>query len=174
MLYDNALLITALSEAFQITGKLQYKKVIIETMDFIQNELTAEEGGFYSSLDADSEGEEGKFYIWRKSEISEVLGEESDNFSAIYDVTERGNWEGKNILRIKNPERPVPEDKENEWKKKLLKVRNQRPRPLLDDKILSGWNALMISACCKAFSATGVEKYRQLAINRMSFLEKKM
>ncbi len=174
MLYDNALLITTLSEAFQLTGKLQYKKVIGETMDFIQNELKSENGGFYSALDADSEGEEGKFYVWKKNEISEVLGEESDAFSTFYDVTERGNWEGKNILRIKNPQNLIQEEKEWVWKKKLLAVRNQRPRPLLDDKILSGWNALMITACCKAFSATCDDTYRQLAMNGMSFLEKKM
>src|ERR1700722_609523 len=174
MLYDNALLITTLSEAFQLTGKLQYKKVIRETMDFIQNELMSEGGGFYAALDADSEGEEGKFYIWRKNEIFEILGEESEAFSAFYDVTDRGNWEGKNILRIKNPEKLIPEDREREWKIKLLAARNQRPRPLLDDKILSGWNALMITACCKAFSATGEDNYRQLAIDGMSFLERKM
>jgi uncharacterized protein YyaL (SSP411 family) len=174
MLYDNALLVTTLSEAFQLTGKLPYKKAIMETMDFIQNELMSENGGFYSALDADSEGEEGKFYIWRKNEISEVLGEESEAFSAFYDVTERGNWEGKNILRIKNSEKPISEENEREWKKKLLKVRNRRPRPLLDDKILSGWNALMITACCKAFSATGKDEYRKLAINGMSFVERKM
>lgn len=174
MLYDNALLIITLSEAFQLTGHLQYKKVIVETLDFIQNELMSQNGGFYAALDADSEGEEGKFYIWGKNEISKILGEESEDFSAFYDVTERGNWEGKNILRIRNPKNLVSEEKERIWKKKLLAVRNQRPRPLLDDKILSGWNALMITAFCKAFSATGDDKYRQMAMNGMSFLEKNM
>jgi uncharacterized protein YyaL (SSP411 family) len=174
MLYDNALLITAMSEAFQMTGKIQYKKAIRETMGFIQNELMSEKGGFFSALDADSEGEEGKFYTWGENEISEILGEETGAFSDLYDVSERGNWEGKNILRIKNPETKIPEVKEQEWKKKLMAVRNQRIRPLLDDKILSGWNALMITACCKAFSAIGDENYRKMAINGMAFLEKKM
>jgi uncharacterized protein YyaL (SSP411 family) len=174
MLYDNALLIITMSEAFQATGKPIYSKAIHETMDFVQRELMSAEGGFYSALDADSEGEEGKFYIWRKNEISEVLREETDAFCAYYDVSERGNWEGKNILQIKDPEKPVPEQKEREWKTKLMAKRNERIRPALDDKILSGWNALMITACCKAYSAVGEEKYRSLAIANMDFLEKKM
>jgi uncharacterized protein len=174
MLYDNALLVTAMSEAFQITGKPIYSKAIRETMDFIQRELMSGEGGFFSALDADSEGEEGKFYIWRKNEISEVLGEETEAFCAYYDVSERGNWEGKNILQIVYPGKPVPEQKEREWKAKLMAKRSERIRPALDDKILCGWNALMITACCKAFAALGDEKYRDLAVANMDFLEKKM
>jgi uncharacterized protein YyaL (SSP411 family) len=194
MLYDNALLIIAMSEAFQLTKKPHYSRAIRETMDFIQNELYAEKGGFYSALDADSEGEEGKFYIWGKTEILEVLGSDGEDFCAIYDVTDRGSWEGKNILRIKNPEivffyekdpklsakvgdgRVLSENdlKLVEWKRKLTERRNQRIRPRLDDKILLGWNALMITACCKAFAALGDENYRQLAIKNIAFLEEKM
>jgi uncharacterized protein YyaL (SSP411 family) len=174
MLYDNALLISVMSEAFQMTGKHQYEKAIRETMEFIQNELKSDNGGFFSALDADSEGEEGKFYIWRKNEISEILGEESGAFCDYYDVSERGNWEGKNILRVRNPDIKIPKEKEQEWKKKLLAVRNRRIRPSLDDKILLGWNALMIAACCKAYSALGDLKYRKLAVDSMAFLEGKM
>jgi uncharacterized protein len=174
MLYDNALLISVMSEAFQMTGKPQYEKAIRETMEFIQNELMSPNMGFFSALDADSEGEEGKFYIWRINEISEILGEESGTFSDFYDVSERGNWEGKNILRVRNPDIKIPKEKEQEWKKKLLTVRNRRIRPSLDDKILSGWNALMITACCKAYSALGELKYRELAVDSMTFLEDKM
>ena len=174
MLYDNALLIIALSEAFQLTGKPQYGKAIRETMQFIESEMLSPEGGFYSALDADSEGEEGKFYTWQRNEIYEVLGKEADRFSDFFDVTERGNWEGKNILRIKDPKKLPSEVKEREWKQMLMARRTERIRPLLDDKILSGWNALMITACCSAFSALGEAGYRDLAVKNAVFLEKKM
>ncbi len=174
MLYDNALLITAMSEAFQYTGKTVYSKAIHETMNFIQRELMSAEGGFYSALDADSEGVEGKFYLWNKNEISELLGAGTDEFCTYYDVTEKGNWEGNNILRVKHPELNIPLEKEQEWKIKLMSSRGQRVRPALDNKILLGWNALMITACCKAYSALGNEKYRELAIGTMDFLEKNL
>jgi uncharacterized protein len=174
MLYDNALLIIAMCEAFQATGKLHYRKAVNETIEFVTRELMSESGGFYSALDADSEGEEGKFYIWEKSEISELLGDQSDAFCSHYDVTDKGNWAGKNILRVRNPQVPVSETVEQGWKNKLIKARNKRIRPSLDDKILSGWNALMITACCKAFSAFGEKKYRDLAVSSIAFVEKKM
>jgi len=174
MLYDNALIIISMSEAFQMSGKLQYAKVIRETMSFIQTDLMSENRGFFSALDADSDGEEGKYYVWQKKEIQDILEADSELFCSFYDVTESGNWEGKNILRIRDPQKLPPAEKESDWKKKLLVRRNQRNRPLLDDKILLGWNALMITACCKAFSALGEESYRKLAINNMGFLEEKM
>jgi uncharacterized protein YyaL (SSP411 family) len=174
MLYDNALLITVMSEAFQITGKPVYSKAIVESMEFIQRELMSGEGGFFSALDADSEGEEGKFYVWGKNEISELLGKDAEEFCAYYNVSERGNWEGKNILRILHPEMKIPLEKELEWKKKLMSKRALRIRPALDNKILLGWNSLMITACCKAFSALGDENYRDLAIKTIDFLEKNM
>ena len=194
MLYDNALLIIALSEAFQLTRKAHYSRAIRETMDFIQNELYSEKGGFYSALDADSEGEEGKYYTWDKNEILEVLGPDGEDFCSIYDVSERGNWEGKNILRINFPESVFFNEKDPklsemaekglgspeialklaEWKQKMLKRRSERIRPRLDDKVLLGWNALMITACCKAFAALGDEGYRSLALKNIAFLEEKM
>jgi uncharacterized protein len=189
MLYDNALLVTAMSEAFQITGKPEYRQAIMQTLDFVQRELGATKGGFYAALDADSEGEEGKFYVWQKNEILKVLGDEGEEFCAYYDVSEKGNWEGKNILRIhtlapgsgeqgrstvsgqqsSNTRQPSAESRT-----KLLEHRNQRVRPKLDDKILSGWNALLITALCKAFAALGEEKYRDLAVKTMEFLEENM
>ena len=174
MLYDNALIIITLSEAFQMSGKSQYAKVIRETISFIQTELMSENRGFFSALDADSDGEEGKYYVWQKKEIQDILKADSELFCSFYDVTESGNWEGKNIIRIRDLQNLPPEEKELDWKKKLLARRNQRNRPLLDDKILLGWNALMITACCKAFSALGEESYRKLAISNMDFLEEKM
>ena len=174
MLYDNALIIIAMSEAFQMSGKLQYAKVIRETISFIQTDLMSENRGFFSALDADSDGEEGKYYVWQRKEIQDILKDDSELFCSFYDVTESGNWEGKNILRIRDPQMLPPAEKESDWKKKLLARRNQRNRPLLDDKILLGWNALMITACCKAFYALGEESYRKLAISNMGFLEEQM
>lgn len=180
MLYDNALLISVLSEAYQLTKKERYKEVIEETMEFVQREMLHPQKGFYSALDADSEGEEGKFYVWPKKEIESLLGKDATVFCSYYDITEKGNWEGKNILRVKKvPEAFASENSIdiNELKEilekgrvKILEKRTDRTRPLLDDKIILGWNALMNSACSKAFAATGNEKYRQLAINNMQFL----
>ena len=95
-------------------------------------------------------------------------------FSLRFRHRRKGNWEGKNILRVRDPEKQIPEEKESKWKEKLMARRKGRIRPLLDDKILSGWNALMITACCKAFAAIGDESYRELAIKSMLFLEEKM
>jgi len=188
MLYDNALLIIALSEAFQLTQNSMYSTAIRETINFLQKELYSEKGSFYSALDADSEGEEGKFYTWQKNEILEILGDKGEDFCAIHDVTEEGNWEGKNILRLKpNNQRSTSKAQSsttdaqglapNDFaatKQKLLNVRNKRIRPQLDDKILLGWNALMITACCKAFAALQDNKYRDLALKTMGFLEENM
>ncbi len=180
MLYDNALLVSVISEAYQLTKKERYKEVIEETMEFVQREMLHPEKGFYSALDADSEGEEGKFYVWQKEEIESLLGKDALVFCSYYDVSEKGNWEGKNILRVKNQPGSfaaannidVKELKKilNKGKALLLEKRSERVRPLLDDKIILGWNALMNTACSKAFGATGKEKYRQLAITNMQFL----
>ncbi|HEY4155739.1 MAG TPA: thioredoxin domain-containing protein, partial [Puia sp.] len=173
MLYDNALLISAISEAYQITGKPLYRKAIEETMGFITREFLSPEGGFYAALDADSEGEEGRYYVWDKVETDRLLGEQAAAFSAVYDISSGGNWEGKNILRIRDPARMLPEETDRACRQLLLKVREKRVRPQLDDKILLGWNALMISACCRAFAALGKTEYRELAVRAMQFIEEK-
>ncbi|MEP6700341.1 MAG: thioredoxin domain-containing protein, partial [Bacteroidota bacterium] len=103
MLYDNALIISVLSEAYQLTKKERYKEVIEETMEFIQRELLHPDKGFYAALDADSEGVEGKFYVWKLSEVKELLGKEADFFCKYFDITAHGNWEETNNLRVKNP-----------------------------------------------------------------------
>jgi uncharacterized protein YyaL (SSP411 family) len=182
MLYDNALLVTVMAEAWQATGRPVYKRAIEQTLRFVQEEMTSPEGGFYSALDADSEGEEGKFYVWSKAEVEAVLGDEAALFCDFYGVTENGNWEQKNILHV-----PVPPEKYSAEKNisteelftrldasraKLLQYRNRRPRPLLDDKILLGWNALMITACCKAYAALGNSAYAAMAIRNMDFIRK--
>lgn len=182
MLYDNALLVNVLSEAYQLTGKPLYRRAIEQTIGFVQRELSSPEGGFYSALDADSEGVEGKFYVWSKAEVESVLGEDAALFCEFYDITEKGNWEHKNILNIRKPpeqfaaERNIAVEqlltKLDEGRAKLLQYRNRRPRPLLDDKILLGWNALMITAFCKAYGVLGNEEYARMAMHNMEFIRK--
>ncbi len=181
MLYDNALLVMALAEAFQLTGKEKYKIAIDETLDFVERELMSPEGGFYAALDADSEGVEGKFYVWDQEEIIEVLGnDDALIFCKLYNVTEKGNWEHTNILHITSSLKEVAGQLEidpavaemiiQRSKHKLMVERNKRVRPLTDDKIILSWNAMMNTAYSKAFSATGNEKYRELAKKNMSFI----
>lgn len=182
MLYDNALLVTVLSEAYQLTKKELYADAITGTLEFIQREMTSPEGGFYSALDADSEGIEGKFYTWSKREIEDVLGkEDSVWFCPIFDVSEGGNWEHTNILWLSHNKnwQSVLQDFSSKTKiagckQKLMAARKQRVRPLLDDKIILGWNALLITACCKAFAALGNRSFLEMAENNISFLEEKL
>lgn len=179
MLYDNALLIIVLSEAFQLTKKEEYKEVIEETMQFVLRELYVEEGGFCSALDADSEGEEGKYYVWNYEEIQNLLGKDADIFCEYYDVTSQGNWEDKNILRVKEPLESFAllnnlkaeqlQQLLKNCREKLLRERKKRIPPMKDDKIILGWNALMNIACSKAFAATGIETYREIAVGNMNF-----
>jgi uncharacterized protein YyaL (SSP411 family) len=182
MLYDNALLVIVLSEAWQLTKQPEYKRAIEETLVFTEREMVSPENGFYSALDADSEGVEGKYYTWKKKEVDELLKEDAALFCRFYDITEHGNWEEVNIPRIK--QKAVAFCNENgldlesfETKMKtcldlLLHTREKRIRPLLDDKILLSWNALMNCAYSSAFAATGKEEYRQKAISNMQFLLK--
>ncbi len=184
MLYDNALLISTLSEAYQLTQKPLYRQVIEQTMQFIQNDWVSPDGGFYSAYDADSEGVEGKFYTWSKAEIEAIIGEGADTFCQYYQVEEDGNWEETNILwclqpleefcKENNLDVAITETQFSTARQKLLEVRNNRFKPLLDDKILLSWNALMITACCKAYAATGNEDYRQMAERAAAFIETKM
>lgn len=187
MLYDNALLVSTLSEAYQLTGAERYKRVIEETLAFVERELLSPEGGFYSALDADSEGEEGKYYVWTIEEIEEVLGDDAALFCAYFDVSESGNWHEpghdgppRNILRVLQPPELFakthalePEQfglKLARWKQMLLERRSRRTRPLLDDKVLLSWNALMNAAYSKAYAVTGNEHYREVAERNMNFL----
>lgn len=184
MLYDNALLVSTLSEAYQLTGDENYRRVIEETLAFAEKELMHPEGGFYSALDADSEGVEGKFYVWDAQEVSEILGEDAEIFSKYYDIRHGGNWEHVSIPRTLQPLDVFV--KENglqrgeflqligRGKRKLMEVRATRVRPQLDDKVLLGWNALMNKAYSRAFAATGEEQYRDVAVRNMDFLFSKM
>jgi uncharacterized protein YyaL (SSP411 family) len=160
MLYDNAQLTRVYLHAWQITRDPQFKQIVTETLEFVARELTHPAGGFYSSLDADSEGEEGKFYVWTLQEIREVLGEESEFFEAVYGVTERGNWEGRTILqralddsslaaKFQIEAHAVPA-KLAEAHSRLLTARTPRVRPGTDDKVLTAWNGLMLAAAAEA------------------------
>ncbi len=184
MLYDNALLLNILCDAYQVTGLKKYEKTIRHTVDFLRREMMHPQGGFYAALDADSEGEEGKFYVWSKTEIAAVLGTDADLFCAFYDVTEKGNWEEKNILRIlkepgifareNNMDPAVFEEKMDNALKRLLQARNNRIRPGTDDKILLGWNCLLVTALCKTGAALGDDSYIELAVNTLDFVFNKM
>lgn len=180
MLYDNALFVIALSEAYQITANEKYAGAIDHTLNFVERELMSPEGGFYSALDADSEGVEGKFYVWTKEEIEAVLGDDSEVFCRYYNVTGQGNWEHVNILHVtqspeefaRNIQIEVAELTQTleRGRSKLLLERSKRIRPMTDDKVLLGWNAMMNTAYARAFAATGNEKYRLLAVRNMDFL----
>ncbi|MCF3109284.1 thioredoxin domain-containing protein [Niabella sp. CC-SYL272] len=180
MLYDNALLVTTLCEAYQVTGAERYKICVEQTLAFVERELEHPLGGFYAALDADSEGVEGKFYVWNKREIEQTLGDEALPFAVYYDITEGGNWEGKNIPRILQPKEQVAEAQGitvqeldillEHGRSLLLQERSKRVGPGLDDKVILGWNALMNIAYSKAFEITGNEAYRVKAVEGMQFL----
>jgi uncharacterized protein YyaL (SSP411 family) len=182
MLYDNALFINVLCDAYQLTNRDKYRKAITQTIDFLQREMLDPRGGFYAALDADSEGEEGRFYVWTKKEIEKILAGNAALFCSFFDVQEDGNWEHKNILRTLKPiaifaaEKNIPllefENRMDKCLLQLLAERNKRVRPQTDDKILLGWNAMMITALCKAYSATGVSGYKKIAEDNFEFLLK--
>ncbi|MDX2003112.1 MAG: thioredoxin domain-containing protein [Chitinophagales bacterium] len=180
MLYDNALLVTALSEAYQITREPLFKQRVYETLAFVAREMTSVEGGFYAALDADSEGVEGKFYTWSYEEIKTLLGDDAKVFCNVYGIQPEGNWEGVNILHLpkdlKQWAKEAGEDFHQlqellaQCRAKLFNARSQRVRPGLDDKILLGWNALMCSAYCKAYETFGEEEWLSIAQLNMAFM----
>lgn len=169
MLYDNAQLLTLYSEAFALTKNPLYKDIVYETVNWLKHEMTHDEGGFYSAQDADSEGIEGKFYTWTFDEAEKVLGGQVKDVADYYQLTSIGNWEhGRNILIRKTEKEP---DDFSEIKKKMLAARNQRIHPGLDDKILSGWNAMNIVGLIDAYKAFGESDFLKLAKGGIEFLE---
>ncbi|MDH3502378.1 MAG: thioredoxin domain-containing protein [Nitrosopumilus sp.] len=181
MLYDNALIPINYVEAYQITKDPFYLEVLKKTLDFVLRDMTSKGGGFYSAYDADSDGIEGKFYVWKKTEIKEILGDDAELFCLFYDVTDGGNWEGNNILcnniHISTVAFNFSISEEKVQKildscgKKLLEVRSKRTAPELDDKILTSWNSLMITAFVKGYRVTNDKRYLDAAINCISFIE---
>ncbi|MBK8984867.1 MAG: thioredoxin domain-containing protein [Chloroflexi bacterium] len=180
MLYDNALLARVYLHAYQVTGKPLYRRIAEETLDFAQRELRHESGGFYSSYDADSEGEEGKFYVWSAAEIRQVLGGESPLFMLAYDVTDQGNWEGANILNLPrelaevadmvNLPLEVVAARLAAARQTLYAVRAQRVWPGLDDKVLTAWNGLMLAAFAEAGRILDRSDYTQTAVQNAEFI----
>jgi uncharacterized protein YyaL (SSP411 family) len=185
MLYDNALLPLAYLEAYQATGQALYREVIEETLAYVLREMTSPEGAFYSTQDADSEGVEGKFFVWSAAEIKTLLGkEEAQLFTAVYDVTDEGNWEGHNILNrsrgydIEAKLLGIPEAelrrRLDAAKGKLLEVRSRRVWPGRDDKILSAWNGLMATAFARAYQVLEKPEYLQAATRAVDFVWQRM
>jgi hypothetical protein len=180
MLYDNAQLVSLYSHAYQITQKPLYRQIVYETLGFIEREMTSSEGLFCTALDADSEGEEGKFYVWKEPELKNILGRDADIFFDYFSVNQYGYWEGNYILLRMKSDEEVSEKhqvsidalrvKISEWKRILLEQRNKRTRPGLDDKQLLSWNALMITGYADAFKVFGEEKFLMTAKRAADFI----
>ncbi|WP_029280490.1 thioredoxin domain-containing protein [Pedobacter borealis] len=182
MLYDNAQLISLYAEAYQCTKFYSFKQTVVETINWVFEEMTSADGLFYSALDADSEGVEGKFYIWDKAEFDQVLGEDAKLIGAYYNITEEGNWEEEqtNILRktISDDDLLAKFDidaeqlynKVNSAKTKLMAVRSKRIRPGLDDKCLTAWNGMMIKALADAAEVLNHQPYYESASAAASFI----
>ena len=185
MLYDNGQLVSLYVKAYQVTKNQAYKEVVTETLEFIQRELTSPEGGFYASLDADSERVEGKFYIWKHNEIEKLLKTNVDLIMEYYSVSPTGNWEeGENILYKTFSEIEIAEKysvSENalkaiitDAKKTLLNERSKRIRPALDDKILTSWNALMLKGYINAYQSFENETFLNTTLNNAHFILSKL
>ncbi|CAG0996191.1 hypothetical protein GEOBC_02663 [Geobacteraceae bacterium] len=174
MLYDQALVATAAVEAFQATGRESFREMAVELCDFVLRELAAPDGGFYSALDADTEGEEGRYYLWTPGQVRSILGgADGERFCRLFDVTEGGNFDGASILNL-----PLSLDEfarhegmtieslkadVERWRLLLLADREQRVRPFRDEKIVTAWNGLMITALARVFQAGGGERFLDAA-----------
>ena len=172
MLYDNAQLARVYLHAWQVTGNDFYRRITEETLDYVLREMRHEDGGFYSSQDADSEGVEGKFYVWSADEIREALGEEADTFMRVYGVSNEGNWEGHNILNLRLAE--ALDGRIAAARATLYELRSKRIWPGLDDKVLTSWNGLMLAAFAEAGQALGRADYIEAAESNADFLHRTM
>ena len=180
MLYDNAQLARVYLHAWQVTGNQLYRRVTEETLDYVLREMRHAEGGFYSSQDADSEGVEGKFYVWSANEIREILGDEADLFMKVYGVSDEGNWEGNNILNLQLDPAALAKELGLELREMggrlaearctLYEVRAKRVWPGLDDKVLTAWNGLMLAAFAEAGVALDRPDYIDAATTNAEFL----
>ncbi len=177
MLYDQALLVDVTLDAYAITHRPRYKQVVEETLAFVNREMRDKSGGFYSTLDADSEGEEGKYYLWTPEQVHAELGQDASSFDSRYGVTSAGDLDGKSVLHLAAlpdtntvmlPARIVS------MRRKMFDARGRRVRPHLDDKVLANWNGLMLAAYARAYQILGEEKDRQTAIDSARFLTRTM
>ncbi len=185
MLYDNGQLLTVYSEAYTISKKRLYKEVILETYAWLKREMISPEGGFYSALDADSEGIEGKFYCWHYEELKDLLGEDLPLFSSYFSITPEGNWEhGMNILfrRLSDNEFAALNTMSEEalrnytsrWKNILFSARDPREHPGLDHKILASWNGIMLKGLCEAYRVLGDTAILNTAVMNAEFILTKL
>jgi hypothetical protein len=172
MLYDNAQLARIYLHAWQKTGTPLFRAIAEETLDYVVREMTSPQGGFYATQDADSEGEEGKFYVWTPGQIRDVLGEEADRFIAAYGVTEGGNFEGKTILTFDG----TVEEREAlaDARQRLWETREERVHPGRDEKVLASWNGLMLAAFAEAARALERDDYREIAEGNAAFVLQEM
>jgi len=170
MLYDNALLARVYVDAYRATGDQLYKRMAGETLDFVAREMRDPNGAFYSTQDADSEGVEGKFYVWSNDEFRHVVGEDADTLADYFDVTAHGNWEETNILHVKHPPDQQMQEKVEAAKKKLYAAREKRVKPGRDEKVLTDWNGLMLRAFAEAASYLGRHDYRLIAEENANFI----
>lgn len=172
MLYDNAQLAKIYLKAYQVTAEPQYRRIAEEVFNYIFREMTAPEGGFYSALDAETDAEEGKYYVWTADEIQKVLDEkEASRFNTVYGVDKGTNFEGKNVLYV--PEGSASEDSLRELttaREKLLATRSEREYPLLDTKVIVNWNGLMIDALAYGYDVLGDERYLNAASKAARFI----
>jgi len=184
MLYDNAQLVQRYAEAYQLTHKPLYRQVVEETLAWVTREMTSDEGGFYSALDADSEGEEGKFYVWTEAEVDALLGDDAPLAKAYFDVSSTGNFEGKSILNPKQSAEEVAKqfdlsldelaERVTHIKRVLFEERETRIRPGLDDKVLTSWNGLMLAAFADAGRVLGRQDYLDIATENAEFVRDKL
>ncbi|HEY6042430.1 MAG TPA: thioredoxin domain-containing protein, partial [Anaerolineae bacterium] len=184
MLYDNSQLARVYLHAYQVTGNALYKRITTEILDYVAREMTDPNGGFYSSQDADSEGHEGKFFVWTISEIRQVCGDDAEAFIGAYGVSERGNFEGHNILFIARDIERVGEraglpmagadERIERARRKLFERRESRIKPARDEKILTGWNGLMLAAFAEAARVLKREDYHSIAQRNAEFLLKNL
>jgi uncharacterized protein YyaL (SSP411 family) len=182
MLYDNGQLVSLYAQAYQVTGNERYKEIVEQTLEFVKREMTHKSGGFYSSYDADSEGEEGLFYVWDKSDVEKLITDPQHLkvFCEYYNVFPNGNWEHSNILYITKPLSEIA--KKNDItleqaeaiiaaaKPKLFQERTKRIYPGLDDKVLTSWNALMMKGYVDAYKGLGDEEYKTAALKNANFI----
>lgn len=176
MLYDNGQLVTLYANAYRLTGKPAWRRVFEGTIAYILRDMTHPDGGFYAGEDADSEGEEGRFYVWTAAEVNTVLGESEGGLACrAYGVTEGGNFEaGRSVLHRAVALAPQEEARLEGWRERLLAARAPRVRPGRDDNILTGWNALMIEGLCAAYQATGNPAHLAAARRAASFIQDKL
>jgi uncharacterized protein YyaL (SSP411 family) len=184
MLYDNAQMIGVYSKGFGMFKKPEYQKIVAETVQFLEREMKNKEGGYYAAKDADTDGEEGKTYVWKEQELREVLQEDFDLFSKYYTIKAEAVWEAGNFVLHKTLEDEVfsaqhnikPADLEahkRRWKERLLEVRDKRPQPKIDDKVIVSWNALLINGFIEAYRAFGEQEYLDRAEAIFRFIKSK-